>query len=228
VVRRIRKLLALAKSPNLHEAQAAMNAAQKCMLRHNLESVDGPTAQYDFRSVGPVKQRFDRWEYRLVSLLAEHFFVQVLSVPAYMPDKGKWGRTTECMGTPENLAMAVYVHDVLRETALRLWRDHKARTRLNANRARRSYLLGVISGVDHKLEQQQQAHQREGLVWVGDPELKHWMAARHGSIRSTRAKPLAVHSAYRSGHQDGQSIVLHRPITSETRRGLTLSGPSDG
>ena len=37
VLERIARLLALAESANVHEAQAAMNAAQRLMLKHNLE-----------------------------------------------------------------------------------------------------------------------------------------------------------------------------------------------
>ncbi len=39
VLERIARLLALAESANVNEAQAAMNAAQRLMLKHNLESV---------------------------------------------------------------------------------------------------------------------------------------------------------------------------------------------
>ena len=41
VVERIARLLALAESPNRHEAEAAMAAAQRLMLRHNLDAVRG-------------------------------------------------------------------------------------------------------------------------------------------------------------------------------------------
>src|SRR5690606_18958374 len=39
VLERVAKLLALAESPNEHEAQAAMNAAQRLMLKYNLENI---------------------------------------------------------------------------------------------------------------------------------------------------------------------------------------------
>ena len=38
VVERIARLLALAESPNRHEAEAAMAAAQRLMLKHNLDA----------------------------------------------------------------------------------------------------------------------------------------------------------------------------------------------
>src|SRR5581483_4894672 len=39
VLERIAKLLRLAESPNEYEAQSAMNAAQRLMLKHNLDAV---------------------------------------------------------------------------------------------------------------------------------------------------------------------------------------------
>ena len=53
VLDRIAKLLALAESPNEHEAQAAMSAAQRLMLKYNVEAVDrGTRAGYGFEQLG--------------------------------------------------------------------------------------------------------------------------------------------------------------------------------
>src|SRR3954470_19458300 len=53
VLERIAKLLALAESPNEHEAQGAMSAAQRLMLKHNIEAaVSGGVTSYCFRHLG--------------------------------------------------------------------------------------------------------------------------------------------------------------------------------
>ena len=40
ILGRVQRLLALASSDNIHEAQSAMKAAQRLMLRHNIEAVE--------------------------------------------------------------------------------------------------------------------------------------------------------------------------------------------
>ena len=50
IVERIARLLALAESPNQHEAEAAMAAAQRLMLKHNLEVARSRVAR-DYRHV---------------------------------------------------------------------------------------------------------------------------------------------------------------------------------
>ena len=66
VLERIAKLLALAESPNEHEAQAAMSAAQRLMLKHNIEAaVSGSTSSYCFRHLGQPTGRVSEHERRL-------------------------------------------------------------------------------------------------------------------------------------------------------------------
>ena len=61
VLERIARLLALAESANVHEAQAAMNAAQRLMLKHNLDSVaDKRRAGYGFRHLGKPTGALER------------------------------------------------------------------------------------------------------------------------------------------------------------------------
>ena len=50
---RIARLLALAESPNVHEAEAAMAAAQRLLLKYNIELRDARVAQgYVWRHLG--------------------------------------------------------------------------------------------------------------------------------------------------------------------------------
>ena len=43
----VQRLLALASSDNIHEAQSAMKAAQRLMLRHNIEAVETIPNKFD-------------------------------------------------------------------------------------------------------------------------------------------------------------------------------------
>jgi hypothetical protein len=227
VLRRVARLLALAGSSNVHEAESAMQQARRLMLKHNIDSAVTAAREqgFTFRQVGTPRGRVDAHEHLLASVLADHFFVEVIWVPGYAPATGRQGRVLELCGTPANLDVACYVHGFLLETAERLWRAHKQAAGLPGDRERRRYLLGVMIGFDEKLAASATESQREGLVWVGDPALEQYLRRRYprrtggGSIGFRRT------AAHEDGRRAGREIVLHRPLRgSSENRGRLLPG----
>ena len=83
ILRRVHKLLALATSSNAHEAQSAMQQAQRLMLEHNLD-VDARNVREGYRiaQLGRAA-RMPAHLKLLGGLLGEHFFVEVIIVRAY-------------------------------------------------------------------------------------------------------------------------------------------------
>lgn len=223
VVRRIQKLLALAQSPNVHEAEAAMNAARRLMLEHNLATpADG---SYRFLQIGRVSGRIAEHERLLANLLAEHFFVEVIWAPAYDVPTGKNGRVLEVCGTEGNLEMAAWVHGFLLETAERLWREHRRAQGIRGDRDRQTYLSGVMRGFGDKLAEGARQCREEGLVWVGDPGVMTYMRARYPRMRTVRFGGRTISDAWEHGHAAGREIVLHKPVTaSGEARGPRLLG----
>jgi hypothetical protein len=226
VLRRVARLLALAGSSNVHEAESAMQQARRLMLKHNIDSaVTAAQGGFTFRQVGRPRGRVDAHEHLLASLLADHFFVEVIWVPGYAPLTGRQGRVLELCGTVANLDVACYVHGFLLETGERLWRAHKQAAGLPGDRERRRFLLGVMIGFDEKLAHSAAESQREGLVWVGDPALQQYLRRRYprrsggGSIGYQRT------AAYEQGRRAGREIVLHRPLHQQSgSRGRLLPG----
>ena len=126
----IARLLALAESPNEHEAQAAMSAAQRLMLKHNIEAASDPERRnYTTAHLGRASGRVTEAERILGGLLGKHFFVEVIWVPVYRPLDGKRGSVLEASGTRANVAMAEYVHGFLTHTGESLWSTHKRELR---------------------------------------------------------------------------------------------------
>lgn len=212
-IERIAKLLALAESPNLNEAQAAMTAARRLMLKHNIAQATASTAgRYAFRHIGRPTGRRSAAERVLGLILTEHFFVEVIWVPVWRPLEGKRGNVLEACGTLENLEIAAYVYDFLVHTADRLWREHKRVQGIRKDTERQSFLYGVMRGFRTKLEAEARAARAEGLVWVGDADLQRYYRTRHPYTRTTHVRPTSQGSAYRAGHAAGQKIVLHRGV----------------
>lgn len=223
VLSRIARLLALADSPNENEAQAAMNAAQRLMLRYNLSAV-GVRSAYQFRQLGEPSGRTRESERWLATILNDHFFVETIWVPVYRPQLGKKGSVLEICGSPANVEMASYVHAFLRETAERLWQAHKKRAGSRSDRDRQKYLAGVMLGFREKLAAQEREHREEGLVWVRDGNLDEYFRQRHPRVRTVRYQGASPSEAYEHGREAGRSIVLHRPVSEGPSGGVRLLG----
>jgi hypothetical protein len=226
VIERVARLLALAESPNQHEAEAAMSAAQRLMLKYNVELQHGGggARRYGFRHLGEPSGRVGESERVLASILMKHFFVEVIWVPVYRASIGKRGSVLEICGSPENLEMAEYAHAFLRHTAEELWDEHKKKTRERSNRDRRTFLAGVMAGFADKLGKQAHKSASEGLVWVKDGDLDGFYRARHPHIRNVRYGGQRRSEAFAHGKEAGKNIVLKKPMraSSATDRGRLL------
>ena len=227
ILDRIAKLLALAESSNQHEAQAAMSAAQRLMLRYNIDEVGkGEGRAYTHRHLGAPTGRASESERILSALLSEFFFVQVIRVPVWRPLEGKRGSVIEVSGTPENVELAEYVFAFLTQTAERLWCEHRRERGLRGNGGRRHFVAGVMSGFRQKLRDERGSNERAGLVWVGDPGLEAFFRRRHPSLRWSRHRTGRLSAEYKDGQRAGSRIVLRRGISSGPSARVRLLGPS--
>ena len=228
VLTRVARLLALADSPNEHEAQAAMSAAQRLMLRYNIEETDAKerSRRYGFRQVGRITGRVSESERLLAGLLGEHFFVEIIWVPAYDTLQGKTGRVLEICGTEANLEMASYVHAYLTHTAQQLWQAHQRSRGIRSNRDRQTFLAGVMLGFCERLTNERTQQASEGLVWVGDAELDTYLHRRHPHIRRVRLRGNRRTEAREQGKEAGRTIVLRKPVQGRAQDGGKLLPPS--
>jgi predicted SprT family Zn-dependent metalloprotease len=220
VLDRVSRLLALADSPNRHEAETAAALAQRLMLKHNIEA-SAERRNYGYRHIGTPKGRTSEAEHLLASILAEHFFVEAIWVPGYRPLDAKRGTVLEICGSEANLEMALYAHAFLSGTAERLWSEHKRREGVRSNRHRRSYLAGVMEGFRDRLRSEQRRSRERGLVWVGDADLKRYHRVRHPHVRTVRLRGHAEGEVRQHGRAAGRNIVLRRGIE---QRGSQVRG----
>lgn len=221
VLDRVQKLLALATSDNRNEAEAAMAAAQRLLLKHNLgHRAESQARGYAARTLGNPALRRAEHEQRLATLLSRHFFVQTIWIPVYLPLLGRHGSVLEAVGTPGNLEIAAYVHDHLLHTAEALWRSHKAASGIRGDRDRRTFLAGVVAGFSAKLDREARVSAEQGLVWVEDADLGRHFRRRHPRLRTTSFGGGRKRAAFGDGHSAGEQIVL--------RRGVTAAAESSG
>jgi hypothetical protein len=214
ILDRIKKLLALATSPNQNEAETAMRVAHRLMLRHNLQHVssDAVVDSYGFRHLGRSSGRVPESERLLAGLLGEFFFVQPIWVSVFRVADQKRVSVLEVTGRPENLDLAEYVYGFMQHAAESLWREHKRSHRIQSNVDRRAFLAGVMRGFADKLRAERKAEEASGLVWVGDPLANQYFRRRHPRIRTTSHGNSVGSDAGRRGRAAGRELVLHRPL----------------
>ncbi|MDB4931081.1 MAG: hypothetical protein JWM10_3565 [Myxococcaceae bacterium] len=228
---KIAKLLALANSPNEHEAQTAMNTAQKLMLKYNLDAVRAKAARgYSYKHLGEPSGRVEESSRYLAAILSEHFFVQCIWVNVWRVREGRGGSVLEVVGTPENVSMAEYVHSFLDHTADARWTLHKREQRITGDRDRRAFRTGVMMGFLEKLRAERKGQKETGLVWAGDPALDDYYHRRYPRIRSISRSAVTRTAAHAEGHQAGKSLVLHKGVDGGRGRpgGGGLLGPGGG
>jgi hypothetical protein len=230
--RRVRKLMALAGSPNRHEAENAMAKAHALIERHNLDILEKREGR-DFVSVfvGRPALRHAREEYALANLLQEFYFVQGVWVPAWVVDRGRMGRVLEISGTEQNIRLASYVHDFVRRFIESQWSAYNDGKGLNRRR-RTDYAVGVIEGFRSKLASRgggRLARAGRALVRLTDPLLEEYLAYRYPrTVSRRRALAGRDEKVVSDGREAGRRLVIHKGVDGQARgRGRLLpSGPA--
>lgn len=208
VTDRIKKLLRLAESGNENEAKAAAEAARRLMLKHNIEQVEKNEARgYTIKHVGGWVGKRSGYLRKIVAMLTDSFFVEAIWIYSYSVSKLKWGMELEISGTPENVAVAAYVYDFVRQEIDRLWKASGL-----AGKFRQSFAAGVVQGLRDTLAKEKRVEQQRGIVWVGDPKLNEYFNARHPKVRHTRWAGPSLNEGYASGKEAGASIQIRRAM----------------
>lgn len=219
VLNKITRLLALAESANQHEAEAAMSAAQRLILKHNLSVLNSEQRDFRFAHLGKPTGRVAESQRTLAAILNEFFFVEVLWVDVWQVPQAKRGQVLEICGTPENIELAEYVHAFLNQAADRLWRQHQQKHGIVGNKDRRRFAAGVMTGFYRKLKREHRQQNEQGLVWVGDPELSQHFKRRYPRIRRVTYGTSAASGAHADGRRAGASLVLHKGVSSGSAGG---------
>lgn len=216
ILRLLQKVLSLAKSPNENEAQAAMQKAHQLLMKYNIDLVAlDQKRRFEMRCLGKVKGRHTSAELWLGSLLGRFFFVEVLWVQSYDAQRDQVGTVMQIYGTPENLDMATYVYDYLTRVVDELWQQYRLDKRVQNNRERQRYFAGVLAGFYQKLDVQAETlATSEALVWKGDAQLQAYFRYVNPNVQTRQGGGVRLTEAYRAGVQDGQSVVIHRPVES--------------
>lgn len=212
LMHKITRLLALAESGNKHEAEAAMSAAQRLMLKHNLSPRETHARNFRYAHLGKPSGKVAESQRVLASILSEYFFVEVLWIDVWRVLEGKSGYVLEVCGEHQNVDLAEYVFSFLNQSAERLWSEHKDSNGIRGDKDRRTFAAGVMTGFYRKLQAEQRKNQAAGLIWLGDPELAGYFKRRYPRTRSMSYGTSSGSAAHAEGQKAGAALVLHKGV----------------
>jgi predicted SprT family Zn-dependent metalloprotease len=215
---RIQKLMALAQSSNLFEAEAAMIKAHELMAKYEIEQIvqNAPRVYFSI-FVGNPSLRHFREDYSLALLLMDFFFVKGIWVGAYVVEKEKMGRVLEISGTARNLQIASYVFEFIQLFIESEWKRYNTGGKLNRYR-KTDFSSGILSGFRMKLEKESPAGRGVSLslspVPIHDIQLKHYVEVRSPRVRNFLRKGGRCHSDVVSdGAEIGKTLVIRKGIS---------------
>lgn len=214
ILRKIKKMFALAGSSNENEARTAMVMANNLLLKHNISMAELENKKdYVHKFVGEVLSRTPV-EFNIIStILSDYFFVLTIWTFSYNAHLDKKGNRLEICGSPENVEIAEYVYFYLINQMESLWQKYKLDNNIKYQKYKKSFILGVLMGFKEKLQLDRTDSQERGLVWQGDPELNSFYHQLHPKIRSVSGGGHNVYEeASNEGFSKGKNLNLHLGI----------------
>jgi hypothetical protein len=215
---RVKKLLALAESKNRHEAEMAMLKAHELIKKYNIDIISAVEDRNFFSVfVGKPTLRHHREEYHLAHLIQDFYFVQGMWVSAYVLEKEKMGRVLELSGAIENIKIASYVYDFVKNFINLQWQRYNKEKKLNRYR-KSDFAVGVIEGFRSKLENkyfEKETHKEQfGLIAMEDPQLKEYMKYKYPhTVSFNRSVSSQDENIFKEGQRIGKKLVLFKGVS---------------
>jgi hypothetical protein len=147
VLRKIKKLMALASSANTHEAEQAMIKSQQLLLKHNIDVAQINTDDDETIVLKRIlKQKKETAKMRAIARILETFFVSTVY------SRGEGCIYLEILGSPINVEIAEYVALVLELEMEKLWKQAQHQANLKGTIAKNSFFVGLAIGYCNKIK----------------------------------------------------------------------------
>lgn len=218
LIEKVKKLMSLATSSNEHEASLAATKVRELYLKYNLEQADlagvgGQKSDLAHILISTGKKRLSLIEKKIISMLVEFYFVQVIVVHEFDAKTLGHYQALEVIGLKENALMAEYVYHFL----LRACKSY----------AGTSMKLGLLDGFAQKLKGQAVNHrpQEKSLMVRAEAELEDYVHDYFPRLRSLRSSSRHISSSdYNHGVSQGQKLNLNKPISDKRTGSVELIG----
>ena len=207
LIEKVKKLMSLATSSNEHEASLAATRVRELYLKYNLEHADlGEKSEVNHLIISTGKKRLSLIEKKIIAMLVEFYFVQVIVVQEFSSKSLTHYQALEVIGLKENALMADYVYHFL----LRATKGYPST----------SMKLGLLDGFAQKLKGHTLVKDegQKSLIVRAEAELEDYVHSYFPRLRSLRSSSRQISSSdYNHGVTQGQKLNLNKPIHEKNR-----------
>lgn len=221
---KIKKLLALSQSENIHEAEAATLKANEYLLKYNLKGISESNFKEDDLGETIVSSVYSAKRMN-ATLNGLYDVLQFFHVQPVINRSGE-GVTLDVVGSRLNVDIADYITKFLSAEFEVLWKRAQKELGFKGLKKKNSYLYGVANGLTLKLRAEREnvkksAQGKDLIVLEGQLKNRVRMAFPRLSRQQSSQANLDLH-AHQKGRQDGNSIQI-RPGVSQGNLGKLLT-----
>ena len=213
ILRKIKKLMALANSNNKNEAEQAMIKSQQLLLKHNIESkYIGGDEEEKMVLKRILKQKKENAKMRSIAKILETFFVNTVYRRAgdfiYL----------EILGNATNVEIAEYVACVLDGELDRLWKQAQRDCHLKGMVAKNSFFLGIAKGYCDKIQFLKREYNNDvkNELMVLEKKLAAAKAIAYPRLSSTKSNGSFCRESSILGEQMGRQLNINPAINRST------------
>lgn len=216
VLLKVQKLLQLAQSANVHEAELATLKANELLIKHSLEHIhtnSEETVYLDRLLYSPKNNS------KLVAIyeILTHFLVRpVIS-------HGHKQCCLEICGPKTNVILARYVAEFLDSQLDFLWEEARKDHQLSGLRAKNSFMLGIAAGFHEKMkntEREMKPDDQKSLTIV-KKQLEINLSLVYKRLSSTRSTHQMDVNARNAGVEKGRKLSINKGVETKSQ-GLKL------
>ena len=208
-LQKIKKCLALAASPEAHEAAAAMRQAQKLMEQFVLSAEDVSLADVEEKTAKARNATLQNWEATLCTVVAKAFGCQYFTQQHSgwpMLGHSRRERSFVFIGVSPAAEIAAYAYDVLARQCAKGRKAHMAVQPKNCKPATKSargdaYAMGWVVGVKDKLPAVE-ANEKNLQLVQRYKEINHTDLGKADPIDRTKGSNV-THRDWHNGREDG-------------------------
>lgn len=211
---KIRKLLALAQSPNEHEAKSAMLKARQLMAEHKLTEMDCVDAKKqevkDIITDITCSKRWHPWIVLLSGVIGENYCCK-----AYRNHyKGKQMQYIGFIGLEDDVEICrtvfEYAVDCILSGEKQIRKENKGYDAKYVTRCADSYGYGYVNGIQEALDKQQEEEKQSeegwGLVMTIPKEVEEYTKGFRSQQFDAKASERMNGSSFMQGFNDGQKF----------------------
>jgi hypothetical protein len=211
LMNKIKKLLALASSDNIHESEIATTKANALLLEYNLSMIN----QIESEDTEVFVSRILETSKKTAKLIAIYEILKTFFVSPVF-NHGKKNVYLEIVGTLENVEIAEYVANFLDLELDRLWREAQIKnSNLKGLVAKNSFMRGIAAGYVEKINSVQKVENKNALILIKQNQNAH-LNMVYSRLGSSYSRDLKNDSQAKSaGYNQGQNLSI-RPGLKES------------